>query len=174
MIVDTGAEVTVLSERLYNLFPEDKCPKLQYAKRGLVVAEAGKEMSTCGTIDVQFKLGEFEFTWPVYVAPIRDGILLGCDIIDEMDITVNTKRGIQVRDQWVECEIIRSHDTAGPVKIARAITVPALSEFVMTGNCSVKQDEPEQAFLFEASGKAKMNLLIARSLVNPKIGKIPI
>ena len=172
--MDTGAEVTVLSERLYNLFPEDKRPKVQEAKRGLVVAEAGKEMSTCGTIDVQFKLGEFEFTWPVYVAPIRDDILLGCDIIDEMDITVNTKRGIQVRDQWVECEIIRSHDTAGPVKIARAITVPALSEFVMTGNCSVKQDEPEQAFLFEASGKAKMNLLIARSLVNPKNGKIPI
>lgn len=172
--MDTGAEVTVLSERLYNLFPEEKRPKLQEAKRGLVVAEAGREMSTCGTIDVQFKLGEFEFTWPVYVAPIRDDILLGCDIIDEMDITVNTKRGIQVRDQWVECEIIRSHDTAGPVKIARAITVPALSEFVMTGNCSVKQDEPEQAFLFEASGKAKMNLLIARSLVNPKIGKIPI
>ena len=172
--MDTGAEVTVLSERLYNLFPGDKRPKLQEAIRGLVVAEAGKEMSTCGTIDVQFKLGEFEFTWPVYVAPIRDDILLGCDIIDEMDITVNTKRGIQVRDQWVECEIIRSHDTAGPVRIARAITVPALSEFVMTGNCSVKQDEPEQAFLFEASGKAKMNLLIARSLVNPKNGKIPI
>ena len=82
-------------------------------------------MGTCGTIDVQFKLGEFEFTWPVYVAPIRDDILLGCDIIDEMDITVNTKRGLQVRDQWVECEIIRSHDTAGPVKIARAITIPA-------------------------------------------------
>ena len=38
--MDTGAEVTVLSERLYNLFPEDKRPKLQEAKRGLVVADA--------------------------------------------------------------------------------------------------------------------------------------
>ena len=84
---------------LYNLIPKDKRLKLHEAKRGLVVAEAGKETITCGIIDVNFKLGEFEFTWPVYVAPIRDDILLGCDIIDEMDITVNTKCGIQVKDQ---------------------------------------------------------------------------
>ena len=173
-IVDTGAEVTVLSERLYNLFPKDKRPKLTEAKRGLVVAEAGKEMTTCGTIDANFKLGDFEFTWPVYVAPIRDDMLLGCDIIDEMDITVNTKRGIQVKDQWVECEIIRSHDTQGPVKVARAVTVPAASEFIMTGSCSVKPNDDEQTFLFEASENARQHLLVARSIVNPKTGKVPV
>lgn len=173
-IVDTGAEVTVLSEKLYNLIPPDKRPKLHEAKRGLVVAEAGKEMTTCGTIDVDFNLGEFEFTWPVYVAPIRDDILLGCDIIDEMDITVNTKRGIQVKDQWVECEIIRSHDTLGPVKVARAVTVPASSEFVMTGSCSVNPDVEEQTFVFEASENAQQHLLVARSLVNPKTGRVSV
>ena len=173
-IVDTGAEVTILSERLHNLFPKEKRPKLQKAKRGLIVAEAGKEMNTCGTFDANFKLGEFEFNWPVYVAPIGDDILLGCDIIDEMDITVNTKRGIQVKDQWVECEIIRSHDAVGPVKIARAVTVPALSEFIMTANCSVKPNDDRQTFLFEASEMAKENLLIARSLVSPRTGIVPV
>ena len=173
-IVDTGAEVTVLSEKLYNLIPKDKRPKLHEAKRGLVVAEAGKEMTTCGTIDVDFKLGEYEFTWPVYVAPIRDDILLGCDIIDEMDITVNTKRGIQVKDQWIECEIIRSHDTLGPVKIARAVTVPASSEFVITGSCSVKPDDEGQTFVFEASENAQQHLLVARGLVSPKTGTVPV
>ena len=64
-IVDTGAEVTVLSERLYKSLPQDKRPALQKAKRGLIVAEAGKKMTTCGTFDAQFKLGEFEFEWPV-------------------------------------------------------------------------------------------------------------
>ena len=61
-IADTGAEVTVLSERLYNMFPENKQPKLQKANRGLVVAEAGREMNICGLIDVEFKIGGFEFT----------------------------------------------------------------------------------------------------------------
>ena len=173
-IVDTGAEVTVLSERLYNMFPENKRPKLQKANRGLVVAEAGREMNICGLIDAEFKIGEFEFTWPVYVAPIRDDILLGCDIIDEMDITVNTKRGIQVKDQWVECEITRSHDSVGPVKVARAVTVPAYSEFVMTGLCNSLPAEEGKTFIFEASEVAKEKLLIAKSLTRPKSCKIPI
>ena len=54
---------------------------------------------------------------------------------------MNTKRGIQVKDQWIEYEIIRSHDTLGPVKITRAVTVPASAEFVITGSCSVKPDD---------------------------------
>ena len=171
-IVDTGAEVTVLSERLYKSLPQDKRPTLQKAKRGLIVAEAGKKMTTCGTFDASFRLGEFEFEWPVYVAPIGDDVLLGCDIIDEMDITVNTKRGIQVKDQWVECEIIRSHDNVGPVRIARAVTVPALSEFVMSASCDRNQDQ--QTFLFEGDETAKENLLIARSLVSPQTGRVPV
>ena len=162
-IVATGAEVTILSERLYNLFPKEKRPKLQKAKRGLIVAEAGKEMTTYGTFDTNFKLGEFEFNWPVYVAPIGDDILLGCDIIDQMDITVNTKRGIQVKDQWVESEITRSHDTVGPEKIARAVTAPALSEFIMTANCSVKPNDDRQTFRFEASEMANYCKIEKRS-----------
>ena len=54
-------------------------------------------MKTCGITDVEFKIGEYNFTWPVYVAPIRDEILLGCDVIDAMDIAVSTKHGIQIK-----------------------------------------------------------------------------
>ena len=130
-------------------------------------------MSTSGIINVEFKLGEFEFSWPVYVAPIRDDILLGCDLIDAMNITVNTRRGIQVKDTWVECEVIRSHDATGQVKVARAVTVPAISEFIMTGQC-VSMPLDDQPYLFEASEKAKGKLLIARSLIQPNTKKIPV
>ena len=173
-IVDTGAEVTLMSERVYNMFPEAKKPKLYKAKRSLVVAEAGREMSPCGIFDANLKMGNFEFTWPVYVAPIRDDILLGCDLIDEMDITVNTKRGIQVKDQWIECEVIRCHDSAGQVKVARAVTVPASSEFVMTGRCDSLSSEEEMTFMFEGSEQVKQRILIARSVVKPTSDKIPV
>ena len=91
-----------------------------------------------------------------------------------MDITVNTKRGIQVKDQWVECEITRSHDSVGPVKVARAVTIPAYSEFVMTGLCNSLPAEEDKTFIFEASEVAKEKLLIAESLTRPKSCKIPI
>ena len=53
-------------------------------------------MKTCGVIDADFKIGDYKFTWPVNVAPIRDKILLGCDVTEAMDITGSTKCGIQI------------------------------------------------------------------------------
>lgn len=173
-IVDTGAEVTVLSEQLYNSFPVNLKPRLQKAKRGLIVAEAGREMKTCGIIDVDFEIGEYKFSWPVYVAPIRDEILLGCDLIDEMDITVTTKRGIQIKDTWVDCEVIRIHENTGQVKVSRAVTVPASSEFIMTGICDTERESENQTYIFEASEEARTKLLIARSVIKIKSNRIPV
>ena len=44
----------------------------------------------------------------------------------------------------------------------------------MTANCSVKPNGDRQTFLFEASEMAKENLLIARSLVSPRTGIVPV
>ncbi|CAC5399667.1 unnamed protein product [Mytilus coruscus] len=95
-VLDTGAEVTVLNSSLYFGIPEEKRPLLKKATRKLVVAEAGKNMETHGITNMNVKLGNHEFSWEMYVAPIGDSILLGCDIVDELDITINSKNGIQV------------------------------------------------------------------------------
>jgi hypothetical protein len=42
-----------------------------------------------GIVEVDIKLGNEKLTRPVYEAPIGDGELLGCDNIDEKDITIN-------------------------------------------------------------------------------------
>ena len=172
-IIDTGAEVTVLSEQLYNLFPKDK-PPLQKARRGLVVADAGREMKTCGIAEVEFSIGDYSFIWLVYVAPIRDDLLLGCDLIDEMNITVNTKRGIQIEDKWIDCEVIRSHDSTAQVKVSRAVTVPANSEFIMRCQCNSAITQENCTCIFEATEEAQEKLLIARSVMQPISNKIPV
>ncbi|CAG2249297.1 unnamed protein product [Mytilus edulis] len=83
---DTGAEVTVLSEKLYDQIPESKRPKLSRAARNWEVAEAGKNLTTGGITEVEVNLGSEIFKWPVYVAPIEENKLLGCDLIDEMKV----------------------------------------------------------------------------------------
>ena len=45
-VIDTGAEVTVINEKIYNSLPDDHKPQLRRASRGLVVAEKGKKMRT--------------------------------------------------------------------------------------------------------------------------------
>lgn len=92
-VLDNGAEVTVLESHLYFGLSEDKRPKfLKKASRNLVVAEAGKKMHTHGVATMDVQIGGKIFPWEMYVAPIGDDILLGCDIVDEVDITINSKR----------------------------------------------------------------------------------
>jgi hypothetical protein len=117
-VVDTGAEVTVLSEEAYQAIPAESRPPLQQAKRGLVVAEAGKRMKTRGIICARLELGSQSFDWPMYVAPIADDLLLGCDVLYDKDITVNPKKGLEVDGQWVECEVVR---TPSQLMVARTL-----------------------------------------------------
>lgn len=45
-VVDTGVEVTVLSERRFQEIPAEKHPLLRQDQRSLVEAEAGRKMRT--------------------------------------------------------------------------------------------------------------------------------
>ena len=96
-----------------------------------MVAETGKQMSTIGIVEIDITLGNEKFTWPVYVAPIGDSVLLGCDIIDEKDITINSKRGLQLGGQWICCETERCTDGVARVRIKDPVTIPANSEMVI-------------------------------------------
>ena len=93
-VVDTGAEVTVMSEATYFCIPEERCHCLRKAKNKLVVAEAGRKMTTSGVADIKIQINLLKFEWPIYVAPIGDDLLLGCDVIYDKDITINTRRGL--------------------------------------------------------------------------------
>lgn len=49
-VVDTGVEVTVMSERRFQEIPAEKHPLLRQNPKSLVVAEAGRKMRTSGTV----------------------------------------------------------------------------------------------------------------------------
>ena len=87
-IVDSGAEVTVMSRDLYY--------RLTKAEKGLVVAEKDRIMPTDGVAMMPLIIGDSQFEWPVYVAAIVDELLLGCDLLDAKDITLNTRRGLLI------------------------------------------------------------------------------
>jgi hypothetical protein len=95
-----------------------------------VVAEAGKQMSTIGIVEVDIQLGNEKFTWSVYVAPIGDSVLLGCDIIDEKDITINSKRGLQLGGQWICRETERCTDGVARVRIKDPVNQCHLMSYI--------------------------------------------
>lgn len=129
-VVDTGAEKTVMSESLFFKIPEAKRPSLQEAKRNLVVAEAGKRMKTLGVAEVSVEIGPLKFLWSIFVALICDDLLLGCDVIDEKDITINTKRGLEIQGVWIDCDVQRRSDNVARILLKEIITIPPNSEVI--------------------------------------------
>ncbi|CAG2206103.1 unnamed protein product [Mytilus edulis] len=63
-VIDTGAEVTVLSEKVYRNLAKEHHLELKTATRGLLVAEEGKKMSATGITEIEMSLGPLRFTWP--------------------------------------------------------------------------------------------------------------
>jgi hypothetical protein len=57
VVIDTGAEVTVISTSLFEKIPKGNRPKLQESRRFLVVAEEGKRLKTQGVIEANLTTG---------------------------------------------------------------------------------------------------------------------
>ena len=107
-IVDTGAEVTVMGENLFNSLPSDEFVMGEEQAKSLSVAEEGRIIESKGVVYVLFLLGTSKFTWPVHVAPIADNLLLGCDLFHEKNINLNSRQGLQLNGEWISCEVTRN------------------------------------------------------------------
>ena len=81
--------------------------QIDAALLNLVVAEVGKPMGSMGIIQHNVCLGSKQFSWSTYVAPITDDFLLGCDIFDALDLTLNTKQGLVEEGVWIQCTLTK-------------------------------------------------------------------
>ncbi|VDI07479.1 Hypothetical predicted protein [Mytilus galloprovincialis] len=96
-----------ITQSITQSISESKRPKIKRAAKHLIVAEAEKYLTTREVIEIEVDLGSETFKWPVNVAPIGDKMSLGCDLIDGMDITINSKRGLQTNGQMIGCDTKR-------------------------------------------------------------------
>ncbi|CAC5380004.1 unnamed protein product [Mytilus coruscus] len=80
-VIDTGAEVTVMSQEKFLKIPENRRPQIYRAERNLVVAEAGKKMQTLGG---QIKLQELFLKEAVTIPANSEVILPGLSINSEI------------------------------------------------------------------------------------------
>jgi predicted aspartyl protease len=173
-VIDTGAEVTAISTSLCEKIPEGNRPMLQESGRCLVVAEEGKRLKTQGVIEANVTIGKLAVKWEVYVAPIREEVLLGCDFIDEYNITINTKRGIKIEGTWIGCEVVRKSDKIARVFVKESVTVPANSEIIIEGTGKQAEYIDTRYASLEPFYDDSSHMLVARFLVDPFNDIIPV
>ena len=166
-VVDSGAEVTVLSDGFFSNIPEYNRPPLQKARLKLVVADQKSIIRGWGIAQVLVQIGQLEFAWPVYMAPIADHLLLCCDVMDAMDLQVSPRRGLWVKDHWLPCQVSRTPygPKPAPVTLQEATLLPANHEVVALGKTPRDSATPGQEAIFEPVPHGMDGLLAARALV---------
>ncbi len=88
-VVDTAAQVTILSDKIYcGLDPKPG------VKKHVVLQTAGRQLKITGHVvgPLAIKLGKGVYTEDVIVAPIQDDMLLGLDFMLKHDVSINLPR----------------------------------------------------------------------------------
>jgi hypothetical protein len=88
MLVDTGASVTLLSEKFVNTLPNSMKPTLRPVNTNLVTA-TGESSPFCGQSEVSLSLGSNTFDHNLLIANISNNGILGLDFLERHDCTVN-------------------------------------------------------------------------------------
>ena len=85
-IIDTGAQVTILSDKIY----ETLTPKPSIIKETSLHA-AGRDMKMLCSITepISMKIGDMKFTQEFYIAPLDCDMLIGLDFLEKYQATIN-------------------------------------------------------------------------------------
>ena len=133
-VIDTGADATVVSDEVAakaGIVPDET------KSVRLLNATNDSEMNAFGGVTATIQMANHPYEWKVFVAPIRDPILLGIDFMKAIDATIHTGQG----DVVVDGDIIAgtySDDDQQPyacsvVKADKDVIIPAASEKIVLG-----------------------------------------
>lgn len=138
-IVDTAAQVTIISDKIYNSLRKQP-PKLRLVK----LLAAGRDMAMNGFVAGPFrvKIGSNWYSQDLYVAPIEHDMLLGVDIlIDRGQSILDMGRGILHFDgMTISLDSVSKTAAAkvARVRVQKRMVIPPQS--VAKVNCKLDQD----------------------------------
>ncbi|XP_060758004.1 uncharacterized protein LOC132868818 [Neoarius graeffei] len=133
-VVDTGAQTTVISEALYQNCSEEQPTSL--CKTYLLNAGVGEGMKAKQGLPVTFKIASKTINWAVHVAPIRDSVLLGLDLMKAHDVVIHARGKVFIGNELVPSKIVGGDGadySVARVLLREATTIPPTSECVVWG-----------------------------------------
>ena len=154
-LVDTGAQVTIISERVYQkmLNPPPCIGKVKLRMANGDISQIGKKVGP-----VRVKLGKRWYAFPVYVARLdaAEDMLLGYDILESQGhCLVDVIHGVLHFDGQVIQGVVKrpkSDDSEATVSVKRRVIIPPNS--VKRVSCSMSKELPD--YVFEPSCHLKV------------------
>ena len=121
-VVDTAAEVTIISEKIFESF-EEKPPILKRVTLNTAAKDATMSGFICGP--VRINIANETFTEQVYVAPLQDDMLLGLDFMRKHGILINIpEEFVIVRDRKVPLAFSNIGEKVANVTVCKTTIIP--------------------------------------------------
>ncbi|KAL5505636.1 hypothetical protein EMCRGX_G007100 [Ephydatia muelleri] len=175
MVIDTGAAVTLLRKEFWL----KTNTTLNSWKGPDLVGANGTPITVCGTAAVVFKIGSCSFSMEAVVSDVLTAdAILGLDFLEEHKCTIAAGRKlITLRDGEVSVPLDSSnkkHDqiTTEVIHLSQTVSIPALSEVEVMAHC--KTSVSGGSWLVENSLGNKGSIVVARALITPQDGCIPV
>ena len=118
-VVDSGAQVTIISEEFFRQF---KKPFRFVKKSRLKCAGIESSMEAKLVKDVDIQIGENKYKWDVYVAPINDEFILGLDFLKEFAAIIDFETGTITLNGKLTPAILKRNKDGTSVQISRVST----------------------------------------------------
>ena len=169
-VVDTGAEVSIISERLFHSLP-NRPPTIEFVTMRNASQDSSFKARRIGPLNIKIK--DLTLTASLYVGPICDNMLIGFRLLKTLNAILDLgKNSLQIDNMTVQLETplggIREEPNVHRVTLSQPIRIPALSEIVT----SLPERFPSNSpfMIFEPDPKAILPM--ARTVFRSETGPI--
>ncbi|CAG2190935.1 unnamed protein product [Mytilus edulis] len=166
-VVDTGATLTLVSTKVYDLIPDLYRPHLN-ATKSQIKSACGNYLNLRGKGNFKLDFGTERFTSEAVVTELQVDGILGLDFMKKNKCLVDVSENIFHIDNLSVPLIFQGTLGCFRVVSTESVTIPARSEIVVSGKVCLSEGQtlPTNDVLVEASeNKGKDYILTARSLV---------
>ncbi|MEW8546534.1 MAG: reverse transcriptase domain-containing protein [Candidatus Thiodiazotropha sp.] len=176
-LVDTGSCCTILSLTLFESWPQEIRPSLTPVNLHLVTA-TGESSPFLGKTEIEITLGSQKLLHEVLIADVKNDGILGMDFLTKHSCDMFlSKNHLLLNGEKIACfrSSVEAIPTCSRIAIFETVEVPPECEMIVKGRALDRVDSSGTGIL-EATESfvGRSGLLIAKSLVCPEFGVVPL
>lgn len=175
-LVDTGANITIISPGIYSDIRGSARPSLEKTGEKMFMAD-GQSRPLAGCSTFSMKVGNFVTSHPVWVADIGVDGILGCDFLVKHECQLNMgSESLKIGNEIVPC-IRRNTPTkvVCRVSVTETVSISPGQEIIVPGRLDYRMNGETQALVEPCERfMKKHSVMVAKSVVNPQGGVVPV
>ena len=132
-VIDTGADVTILSYRIYEELQHAEGVKHFTGPDGSLKGLGGQRIEVLGTTTLQMSIGETTMRQHLWVARIKEDCILGADFLRKQDCVIDYPQNIlRIGNSDVPMHVDTDDIKCFRVVLESAVKIPGNTEMVIS------------------------------------------